>query len=213
MSNNVVITIARQYGSAGLAIGERIADALGIKFYDKELITMSANQSNINADVLKDIDEKAANSLLYTLALGSSIYNMPSAIGYNIPINDKLFITQSEIIKRLADESPCVIVGRCADYVLRDYPGRVSVFLYAGTEFRQDQVMKQHNVSATEALDLMSKTDRRRMNYYNFYTGRKWGRQENYHMSIDSSALGVEGTAGLIADFVKSYSEKSGCVI
>lgn len=213
MSHNIVITIARQYGSAGRAVGEQIAKLLGIKLYDKELITMSANIREMSPDVLKSADEKAPSSLLYTLALGSSVYTDHSAPNPFLPINDQLFITQSDIIKNLAKSSPCVIVGRCADYVLRDHPGLVSVFLYADTEFRKQQVMAQHNVSPTEALDMMHKIDRRRMNYYNFYTGRKWGMKENYHLSIDTSVLDTEDTAKVIAEYAKIFAKKTGGIL
>lgn len=213
MSHNVVISIARQYGSAGRAIGEHIAKTLGIQLYDKELITLSANKHEMSPDVLQSADEKAPSSLLYTLALGSSIYTDHNLLHSLLPINDQLFITQSEIIKNLAKTAPCVIVGRCADYVLRDHPGLVSVFLYADTEFRKQQVMAQNNVSPTEALEMMQKIDRRRMNYYNFYTGRKWGQRENYHLSINSAVLDIAGTAALITDFARAFAEKHGYIL
>ncbi|NLK38887.1 MAG: cytidylate kinase-like family protein [Clostridiales bacterium] len=213
MSHHVVITIARQYGSAGRAIGQHIAKKLGIDLYDKELITMSANIKEMSPDVLMSADEKAPNSLLYTLALGSSIYASNSTLSNLLPINDQLFITQSDIIKNLAKTAPCVIVGRCADYVLREHPGRISVFLYANTEFRKQQVIQQNNVSSTEALDMMNKVDRRRISYYNFYTGRKWGLRENYNLSIDSSVLGIEGTADVIVEYAKIFAKKNDCIL
>ena len=184
-----------------------------IDLYDKELITMSENIKKMSPDVLMSADEKAPNSLLYTLALGSSIYASNSTLSNLLPINDQLFITQSDIIKNLAKTAPCVIVGRCADYVLREHPGRISVFLYANTEFRKQQVIQQNNVSSTEALDMMNKVDRRRISYYNFYTGRKWGLRENYNLSIDSSVLGIEGTADVIVEYAKIFAKKNDCIL
>lgn len=209
MTNNLVITIARQYGSGGRKIGERVAQILGAKFYDRELIILAAKKSGINLDVLDSVDEKATNSLLYTLAMGSSIYGSGINVGYEAPINDKLFITQSDIIKELADESPCVIVGRSADYVLKDYPGHFGVFIYADIDQRIKHVAERSKISEREAKELINKTDKRRKNYYNFYTGQKWGQYENYEMCINSGVLGFEGTAQMIAECATTFSSRN----
>ena len=203
----LAITIGRQFGSGGRKIGERVAEILGIKFYDKELIILAAKKSGINLELLDTIDEKATNSLLYTLAMGSSIYGGSTNVGYDIPINDKLFLTQSEIIKELAEEGPCVIVGRSADYVLRDYPGHLGVFVYADQKARIARVAEREGIGQNAAKDLVNKTDKRRANYYNFYTGRKWGQHENYKMCVDSEMLGAEGAAQLIASAAKIFQE------
>lgn len=205
MTNNLIVTIGRQYGSGGRKIGERVAEILGVKFYDKELIDLAAKKSGINLELIDSIDERATNSLLYTLAMGSSIYGGNAHVGYDIPVNDKLFLTQSEIIKELADESPCVIIGRSADYVLREYPCHLSVFIYAGLDARIRHVAERNGIGENAAKDLISKTDKRRANYYNFYTGRKWGQKENYEMCIDSEIIGPEGAAQIIADAAKIY--------
>lgn len=208
MEGKIIITIARQYGSGGRDIGKRVAELLNIPFYNRELITMSAEQCNMHPKVAEDIDEKAANSLLYTLAMGSSMLGTPAAMGYNIPLNDKLFIVQSDIIRKLAAEGSCVIVGRCADYVLRDDPDRFSVFVYSDDASRRKRIAERRGVSESEAKDLMAKTDRRRSNYYNFYTGKKWGKQENYHLMLDSAMLGIEGTAQVIASSVLAWKKQ-----
>ncbi|MBQ8207380.1 MAG: cytidylate kinase-like family protein [Clostridia bacterium] len=209
MSENFAITIARQYGSGGREIGEKVAELLGFKYVDRELITLAAQKSGFHADVINSIDEKATNSLLYTLAMGSNSFGAPHAT-YNIdvPINDKLFIIQSDLIKSLASEQPCVFVGRCADYVLADHEKRISIFLYGDMECRIKRVCETHDVNEDEAKKLIAKTDKRRMNYYNFYTGKKWGKFDNYHLSINTSMLGIEGTAKVIAEFVKKAAEK-----
>ncbi len=202
---NTVITIARQYGSGGREVGVRLAEVLGIKAYDRELITMAAQKSGMSSEILHHADEKATNSLLYTLALGSSYYGAAS-IGTDVPINDKLFITQSQIIRDLAAEEPCIIIGRCSDYVLRTNPARFSVFIYAPLEARIKRVLERGAAKTEkEARDLISRTDKRRINYYNYYTGRKWGNPDNYNMMLDSSFLGIEGSARAIADV---YNEK-----
>ncbi len=206
MNEKVIVTIARQYGSGGREIGEKVAAALGIAFYDKELITMAAQKSGLSPNVLHTADEKASNSLLYTLAMGSSIYGA-STLNYDIPINDRLFITQCDIIKNLAEKGSCVMVGRSADYVLRDNPRHVSVFIYAKLEDRIRRVMERHSLSEADARNLIAKTDKRRANYYNFYTGQKWGKYDNYHMSLDSSLLGIDGTAKLISQLADDFRE------
>lgn len=204
-NRNTVITIARQYGSGGREVGMRLAEVLGIKSYDRELITMAAQKSGMSSEILNHADEKATNSLLYTLALGSSYYGAAS-IGTDVPINDKLFITQSQIIRDLAAEGPCIIIGRCSDYVLRTNLARFSVFIYAPIEARIRRVIERGAAKTEkEARDLISRTDKRRINYYNYYTGRKWGSPDNYNMMLDSSFLGIEGSARAIADV---YREK-----
>ena len=207
MNEKVIVTIARQYGSGGREIGEKVAATLGIAFYDRELITLAAQKSGLNANIVHAVDEKATNSLLYTLAMGSNIYNSGGAVRYDIPINDRLFITQCDIIRNLADENSCVIVGRSADYVLRENPRRISVFIYADLDARIKRVAQRHSLTDAAARDLIAKTDKRRANYYNFYTGQKWGKYNNYHMSIDSTLLGIDGTAKLIAQFAEDFRE------
>ena len=139
MAKKIIITIARQYGSAGREIGEKVAAALGIPLYDKELIKEAASKGDLNEEVLKNADEQAANSLLYTLAMGSNILGTTMNFGYKMPINDKLFILQSEVIKEYAAKGSCVIIGRCADYVLRDTPGLLRLLFTAiSTTDRQE---------------------------------------------------------------------------
>lgn len=208
MAEKFAITIGRQYGSGGKEIGLRVGELLGIKVYDKELLTMAAEKEGINPDYLRRVDEKAASSLLYTLAMGSSAYNARH-LGVDVPINDQLFIAQTEIIKEIAEEGPAIFIGRCADYVLRNHPHRLSFFIYSDYDSRVHRIMAQHNVKRSEAESMINKTDKKRINYYNFYTGKKWGKFENYHMSLDSSLLGVEGTAQMIAQLVKIYNSES----
>lgn len=202
MTSNMVITIARQYGSGGREVGAKLAELLGINYYDKDLITMSAQKCGMSPDAVGQVDEKAANSLLYTLAMGSSFFQN-SIAGYDMPINDKLFIAQSDIIRELADTAPCIIVGRCADYVLRDYPRCIRVFIYADDDWRIKTVSKEANISEHEARDIMIKTDKRRTNYYNYYTGQKWGKIENYDLAINTSKIEIPEAAKLI----KVYTE------
>ena len=209
MSDNIVITIARQYGSGGREIGEKVADALGIKHYDENLITRAAREGNLDETVASKADESAANSLLYTLALGSNFFGSAMNFGYKPPLNDKLFLLQSDVIRRAAEEGSCVIIGRCADYVLREHPKRLSVFVYGDLANRKQRVMERHEgITEAQAIDLINKTDRRRSSYYNFYTGNKWGKYDNYHLAVNSSLLGIDKTAEMIANAARLLMNK-----
>ena len=209
MSDKIVITIARQYGSGGREIGEKVAAALGIKHYDENLITLAAREGNLDETVASKADESAANSLLYTLALGSNFFGSAMNFGYKPPLNDKLFLLQSDVIRRAAEEGSCVIIGRCADYVLRDHPKRLSVFVYGDLPHRKQRVMERHEgLTEAQAIDLINKTDRRRSSYYNFYTGNKWGKYDNYHLAVNSSLLGIDKTAEMIANAARLLMEK-----
>lgn len=197
----VVITIARQYGSGGREIGEKIAKELDIPFYDQNLITLAAEKSDLCHEAAAQADERNANSLLYTLAMGSTA--MLHTPHYNMPINDKLFLIQSDIIKEAAEKGSCVIVGRCADYVLRDRKDTVSVFIHADANIRAKHVAERGGITESEAFSLISKTDRRRANYYNFYTGKRWGETNHYDLCIDSGKIGMDNAAKLIAAYAK----------
>ena len=196
------LTIARQYGSGGREIGLVAADILGVKAYGRELINLAAQKSGMSEDILHIADEKHPSSLLYTLAMGSTAFGIPN-IRYDIPINDKLFSVQSDIIRKTADEESAVFIGRCADYVLSENYPVFRVFIYAPIEKRIKRISERNAISESEARSLIEKTDKRRANYYNFYTGQKWGRYENYDLLIDSTIMGIEGTAQLIADAAK----------
>lgn len=203
MKNNFVITISRQFGSGGREIGRLAAEALGIKYYDNELITIAAKESGIAPELFENAEKTASNSLLYSLAMGtySMVGGVPSML--EMPLNDRLFLIQSDVIKRLAQESPCVIIGRCADYVLRDNPNCLNVFIHADLENRIKRATSSYNLPLAKCDDVIQKTDKKRATYYNYYTSRKWGRSENYDLCINSSCLGVAKSAEVIVDFAK----------
>ena len=204
MEKKIIVTIARQFGSGGREIGERIAKILGIPLIDKELIKDAASKGELNEDIIKSADESATNSLLYTLAMGSNLLGTTINFGYNMPINDKLFILQSEAIKNYAAEGSCVIIGRCADYVLREEPNLFRIFIYGDLDHRQARVKERHpELKDSKVIDEINKTDKRRASYYNFYTGNKWGKYDNYDMAINSSTFGIEETAKILAAAVQ----------
>ena len=204
MPKKIIITIARQYGSGGREIGEKISQALNIPMYDKEIITDAASKGDMSPEILKTADESAANSLLYTLAMGSNIAGATMHFGYKMPINDKLFILQSELIKEYADKSSCVIIGRCADYVLRDRKDVLRIFVYGDLESRKGRISERYpDIKSSQIVDTINKTDKRRSSYYNFYTGNKWGKFDNYDMAINSSTLGIDGAVDVIVSAAK----------
>lgn len=201
---NTVITIGRQYGSGGRELGQILAKKLGIDFYDEELVTMAAEKNNMHQDILKAVDEKATKSLLYTLVTGSDLRFMNSPMHYEMPINDKLFITQSDIIKNLADKSSCVIVGRCADYVLRDSNQNcIHLFVYADMDKRIERIAKKYDLKPEKAKDKIQKIEKTRKSYYNYYSNREWGNVSNYDLCVNTSVLGLEKTADVLCNFVK----------
>ena len=201
MNNKYVITISRQFGSGGRAVGQKLARKLDIPFYDKELISLAAKESGMNPEVFKSIDETAANSLLYSLSMGMYNFNGPLAMG-DLPVNDKLYLLQHQLIKEIATKGPSVIVGRCADYVLKDSPHTINVFIYADMEYRKKRAVTVHNIEERRAETIINKTDKTRANYYSFYTGQKWGVAQNYDLCIDSSKLSDDKIVELICSYI-----------
>ncbi len=209
MDKRIIITIARQYGSGGREIGERVAKELGIPLYDKEIITDAASVGELDTELIKKADETAANSLLYTLAMGSNMAGATMHFGYKMPLNDKLFILQSELIKGYAAKGSCVIIGRCADYVLKNEENTLKLFIYGDLEARKARIAQRHpELKPSQVIDIINKTDKRRSSYYNFYTGNKWGKFDNYDIAINSSTLGIDGAVAVIVASAKKLLEK-----
>ena len=198
------VTIARRYGSGGHDIGKLVADWLGIDFYDKEILAVAAKESGIDIAHFEAADEKPANSFLYSIAMSGQIY----ANAGDFLTNDKLFAFQSNAILKTAKENPGLFVGRCADYILRDLPNVVKIFIHADDETRIKRISEIKNVGEAEAKNLIKKADKKRISYYNFYADGKWGDQSLYDLSINSSRLGIEGTAEAICDFVRRMENK-----
>lgn len=197
-----IITIGRQFGSGGRELGEALADRLQIKYYDKELISLAAKESGYNPEIFEHVDERATNSLLYSLSMG--IYNLGN--GYapmrDMPVNDQLYLLQHKIIRELAAE-PCVIVGRCADYILRDNKNLLRIFVYANMEDRIKNAVKIHNVPENKAESVIKKTDKTRANYYNFYSNQKWGAVENYDLCLNTSTINRETAINMICSIIE----------
>ncbi len=206
MSMRTIITISRQFGSGGREIGKALAERYDIPYYDKDLIALAAKKSGYSEEVFAKADERATSSLLYSLMMGG--YGMGGRVaGYNdMPINDKLFLIQADIIKNAAHKGPCVIVGRCADYILRDFDNVFHVFIYADKTSRIEHSVKLHGVDPDKASDVLAKKDKQRANYYNFYTNKRWDDPANFHLMINSAAFGLDGSVELIASALERFN-------
>lgn len=203
---SLVITIGRQFGSGGRDVGEKVAEYFNIPFYDKELVEMAAQKSNISKEALKEVDEHATNSFLYSLASGNySMRGINAPIYYEMPINDKLFIAQADVIKEVAKKGSCVIVGRCADYVLENENiDMLNVFIHGSVDYRSKRVMESLGLNQSKARDRVIKTDKQRRTYYDYYTSKDWGVMSNYDICINAEKFGIEGAANLIINLIKN---------
>lgn len=199
MSKDMVITIGRQFGSRGREIGKLVAQKLGIPFYDKDIIKHIAAESGLSHEILDDYDEKHTNSFLYSLSLGAYSYGSGVTSAVDMPISDKIFIVQSDVIKNLAGQGSCVIVGRCAESILKDHTPILSVFIHADFDDRVDFVSKDLNIPRDKASDMVRKTDKKRASYHNYYSDLKWGAASSYDICINS-AIGDENAANIIAN-------------
>ena len=198
-----VITIARQHGSGGRSLGVMISERLNIKYFDKQLIAIAAKKSGMSEDVFEKVDEKACSSLLYSMVMGNYPFARYGTVP-EMPLNDKLFILQTNIIRETANEEPCVVIGRCADYILREHPNLIRVFIRADKEDRVKRVIERGTVTADKASDYISKMDKQRANYYNFYSNKNWGDIDNYDLVLNSSVFSIEECADIIINAIKS---------
>ncbi len=208
MDGRLVICIGRQFGSGGHEIGEALAKKLEIPCYDKELLRIAAKESGIMPELFEKADEKPASSLLYSLSMGSHGHTVPFASYNDYLTNDKLFLFQSDTIKRLAQEGSCVIIGRCADYVLRGRTDLLSVYIHAPLELRIQRICRLRNIEEDAARSLIKKTDRSRANYYNFYSDHDWGAAGSYDVCVNSGKLGVERSAEMLAGIAEHLAVK-----
>lgn len=200
----LIVTIGREFGSGGREIGQKLADKLGIEFYDKKLLQMAAKESGFCEEIFERQDEKPTNSFLYSLVMDSYSLNRYSTAPFlDMPLNQKVFLAQFETIKKLAAKGSCVIVGRCADYALADSPYCISVFLHADLEFRMKRIAEELDVTENKAGDLIMKKDKQRASYYNYYTSKKWGDARTYDLTLDSGKLGIDGCVTLLEEYIK----------
>lgn len=205
----LILTIGRQFGSGGREIGQKLAKELGVGYYDKELISEAAKESGLCEDIFERADERTNHSLSYAFTMGYSSFVGMFTPYNDILSNDTLFKIQSDTIRNIAGKGSCVLVGRCADYILRDDPACLSVFISNTFENRiQKIVERQHGITVEQAKDLMIKTDKSRAAYYNYYTNKTWGMASSYNLCVDASILGIDGTVAFIKRFIDQRSEQ-----
>ena len=209
---NTVVTIGRQFGSAGREIGEKLAEYFGIKCYDKELLTRAAQESGFCEEMIQNHDERPTNSFLYNLVMDTYSFGYNSSAFVDMPISHKVFLAQFDTIKKIANEGPCVIVGRCADYALSEYPNCLHVFIHADEKSKIKHIMEKHGDVTTEqkARDMMIKKDKQRQSYYNYYSSKKWGRADSYDLTINSGILGEDGTVKLLIQYIEDFEARRG---
>ena len=202
MNKNTVITISREYGSGGRFIGRIVSQKLGIKLYDKELLELVANDSGYSKEYLDTLDEKPSDRFLSAIAsnLGSSFSGLP--------ISEQIVLKTFGVIRALAESESCVIIGRCSDYVLRDYDNVINIFIYSSMENRVRKVVDYYNVDEKDVKKIINRIDKQRATYYEQNTDRSWGDVHNYDLAIDSSLLGAEKTAELIIELYKTFQDK-----
>lgn len=204
---NTIITIGREFGSAGHEIGEKLAKTLQIPFYDKELLSRAAKESGFCEEMIISHDEKPTNSFLYNLVMDTYSMRLPAQGMVDMPLNQKVFLAQFDTIKKIAEEGACVIVGRCADYALEDNPNHVSIFIEADMDAKIRRIMEKYRLNEGKAREMIIKKDKERRSYYNFYASKKWGRSDTYDLCIRSNLLGIDGTVKLLTQFVNDFEE------
>lgn len=203
MDEKFVINIGRQLGSGGKEIGEKLAARLGISFYDKELIKLASEESGLCKEFFEKADEKASQGIIGGLFGMRFPFISDGAIPYGTCLsNDALFKIQSDVIRHLADRKSCLFVGRCADYILREHPRSVNIFISASAPSRIERLCRLHDLTTEQAEELIEKADHKRSSYYNYYSYKTWGAAATYHLCIDSSVLGIDGTVRFLQEFV-----------
>ena len=209
MKYQPIITVGRQYGSGGRYVAKLLAEKLDIPFYDKELLAEASRDSGICQELLENYDEKQGKNLLFSLISGVQPRGDAGGMYMDMPLNHKIFLAQFDTIRRIADEGPCVIVGRCADYVLRDHENVLNVFVKASMEERIKRVIKYNGADPVKAEEILRKADKQRAAYYNYYATGTWGDVSNYDLCVDTGTLGIEGSVDLILKCVEIKQKKT----
>lgn len=190
----VIITIGRQYGSGGRLIGQKVAEDLGIKCYNSELLIEAAKESGLCAEIFEKNDEKPVSAFL---SFSAGKYDSGE-----MPLNHKVFLAQMQAIRKIAERESCVIVGRCADYVLKDFDNVINVFISAPIEDRMQRVIERDGVAPGKAERKVKKVDKERASYYNFYSTKRWGVADSYDLCLDSSTFGIDGCVKIIEELL-----------
>ena len=195
---NYVITIAREYASGAGEIAKKLALELGIKVYDKEMISLAAKESGLTEAVVAETEQKRTNSFLYSIYMTSQV----------LPLSDQIFMTQSQIIKNLAKEESCIIIGRCADHILANNSSCLKVFIHADMDDRITRAKEQYGLSSDKPADYIKKIDKQRASYYKYFTEKTWGMATNYDISINTSKIGVDESVRIIKELALKKAEE-----
>lgn len=198
-----IITISREYGSGGRFIAQKLAQKLGVPYFDNNLITLAAKESGYAEGIFEKAEQISTHSLLYSLSMFGSSTGI-----YGLPLSDKVYIIQSDIIKKCASDGPCVIVGRCSDYVLRDYDNVINFFLYSDMEHKIKRCVEFYDVEQAKAKSVIDQKNKKRAAYYNYYTSQRWGEMSNYDLSLNTDMVGIDGCVDLLYDFVQKHENK-----
>ncbi|MDE6329562.1 MAG: cytidylate kinase-like family protein [Muribaculaceae bacterium] len=200
--SDLIIVVGRQFGSGGRRLGTALAREFGLEYYDKEVLSEAASQFGYTPDVFARYDEKRPSALRSLL---SNTFGIAEAYDTSSLSSESIYNIQSQVIRKLASRSGCVFVGRSADYILRDHPHLVSIFLHAPVEKRVEAIIKRGDADSLErGEELARRFDRKREDFYNYFTGRAWGRSDNYHLSLDASLLDDDGVVRVIRAFIES---------
>lgn len=198
----MIVVVGRQFGSGGRKIGRRLAEDFGLSYYDKEVLSEAAKRLGFSQEIFAKYDEKRPSALRSLL---SNAFGVQDSFHQTPLSNEAIYAAQSKVINELADEGGCVFVGRSADYILRHHPNLVSIFLHSPIEHRANVLKRRGEVESEErGMEIARKLDRNREEFYNYYTGRRWGHADNYHLTLDTSLLGEEGTYEVIKTYLKS---------
>lgn len=200
----MILTIGRQFGSGGRVIGKKLAERFGIAYYDKELINLASRESGICGEFFEKADEKNSGSLLKALAMGFTMNNTIFQ-GNDYLSNESLFQIQSDVIRKVAEKESCILVGRCADYILREHPDCMHIFISGSLADRIRRTVEYLQIPEKEAEEFLKKADKSRASYYNYYTDKIWGAAESYDLCINSSFYGIDKTVDLIEHFIHEH--------
>ena len=199
---NKVITITRQFGSGGRENGKKLAEAYGIPFYDNEIISRAAKDTGFAEAAFERAEDKASNSLLYSIAIGMNVFSSQYVGFSGLSLDDRIFLAQSKVIRNVAKEGPCVIVGRCADYILKNQENVVNLFIRATLDFRIKRAIEVEGIPKEKSAEMVMKKDKSRANYYKYHSGERWDNVLNYDFAIRSDLCGIDGTVACLKAYL-----------
>lgn len=208
MKFSPIITVGRQYGSGGREVAKKLAEVMNFAFYDKELLAEASKESGICQEVMENYDEKQEKRSFFSM-MGLQGRMDPAGMYLEMPLNHRIFLAQFDAIRKIADKGPCVIVGRCADYVLRDHETVLNVFIKASMPERIARITKLYGLDPMKAEEAIRKADKQRATYYNYYATGTWGDVANYHLCLDTGVLGIDGTVELIRRAIELREDKA----